>query len=556
MSWSAMRDFIAGARSFGVWSARRRGGVASTIIVDTAPAITGTPEVGQTLTRTVGSYSGSGTVTVSNGRWQRNGVDIAPAQTGAAYVLVAADDGASVRWAEDVADNLSSRTVQSIAVSVAYAPPVVTGSISDQDMTRGSAAVTVVADVTALFTGADLAYAVSGYAGATRNGNALLIDPAIATASSTVTLTATNSGGTASIGFDLVVADLAFIGATFTGTGKIGSVHTAAATVNRAGATFSYDYERDGVSIGAADQTTYTPVAADNLTSLSVVISATLDGVTISAEPEGIPITYVAPVAAGGLSDQSYATGSGDQTVDASTDFTGSAIVYSVSGMGATIDPGTGILTIPTESDATGTITVTGTNSGGSDSAAFSVSISEIVVDSPVITGNGSGTVDIVVDDANGTFSIIISGSGTAHHNGTHGPFDPVDFDNGPINAVAPPITGTAGTGQTLTAGPGLWITPGNDASTITGQWYRGASAISGETGTTYLTVLSDEGEIVTYRETATNTAGTRFSDSNGIAIPNGGSAVWNIANNVLVTIADANSAGPPVVTANIVSNL
>lgn len=89
------------------------------------------------------------------------------------------------------------------------------------------------------------------------------------------------------------------------------------------------------------------------------------------------PITYAAPVAAGGLADRNYATGSGNQTVDASTDFTGSDISYAVSTAisGVTIDAGTGVVTIPTGSDATGTITVTGTNSGGSDQTAFSVTI-------------------------------------------------------------------------------------------------------------------------------------------------------------------------------------
>ncbi len=39
----------------------------------------------------------------------------------------------------------------------------------------------------------------------------------------------------------------------------------------------------------------------------------------------------------------------------------------------------------------------------------------------PDAYGNGGGTVNIVVDD--GSFTVTVSGSSLAHHNGTHGPF-------------------------------------------------------------------------------------------------------------------------------------
>ncbi len=103
--------------SIGVTLGAQQRGTPSTITVDTAPAITGTPQVGRTLARTQGSYTGVGPVNVSNGRWTRNGADIGGA-TGASYTLVEADAGAVIRWAEVATDNESSRAVHSSSVTV------------------------------------------------------------------------------------------------------------------------------------------------------------------------------------------------------------------------------------------------------------------------------------------------------------------------------------------------------------------------------------------------------------------------------------------------------
>jgi hypothetical protein len=56
-----------------------------------APAITGTPTVGQTLTVTNGTWVGTPTITFTR-QWRRDGVAIAGA-TNTTYVLQAADQG-------------------------------------------------------------------------------------------------------------------------------------------------------------------------------------------------------------------------------------------------------------------------------------------------------------------------------------------------------------------------------------------------------------------------------------------------------------------------------
>lgn len=59
-----------------------------------APAITGTPTNGQTLTTTNGTWTGSGTITYTRA-WRRDGVVVA-GQTATTYVLGASDVGATI----------------------------------------------------------------------------------------------------------------------------------------------------------------------------------------------------------------------------------------------------------------------------------------------------------------------------------------------------------------------------------------------------------------------------------------------------------------------------
>lgn len=62
----------------------------------TLPTVAGTNTVGQTLTGTNGTFSGSGTIVITR-QWTRNGQAISGA-TGATYVLAAPDSGKTIRF--------------------------------------------------------------------------------------------------------------------------------------------------------------------------------------------------------------------------------------------------------------------------------------------------------------------------------------------------------------------------------------------------------------------------------------------------------------------------
>jgi hypothetical protein len=71
-----------------------------------APSISGNTDLGATLTRTEGTWSGNPTPTLS-GQWQRDGVAIA-GETGATYVIALADNGAAITYLQTATNAVGS----------------------------------------------------------------------------------------------------------------------------------------------------------------------------------------------------------------------------------------------------------------------------------------------------------------------------------------------------------------------------------------------------------------------------------------------------------------
>ena len=105
------------------------GTTATAPAITTPPVATGTPQVGQTLSETPGTWSGSPAPTVTV-QWQRNTgsawTNISGANSGS-YTLVAADQGATIRVQENATNSAGSATASSTATtSVAAASVTVT----------------------------------------------------------------------------------------------------------------------------------------------------------------------------------------------------------------------------------------------------------------------------------------------------------------------------------------------------------------------------------------------------------------------------------------------
>lgn len=90
-----------------------------------------------------------------------------------------------------------------------------------------------------------------------------------------------------------------------------------------------------------------------------------------------------------------------------------------------------------------------------------------------------------------------------------------------PINTAAPAVSGTATQGNTLSSTTGSWNSNlAYSPASYSYQWRRGSSDISGATSSTYATVLSDVGNAISCRVTATNNRGTTpVVSSNSITV-------------------------------------
>lgn len=86
-----------------------------------------------------------------------------------------------------------------------------------------------------------------------------------------------------------------------------------------------------------------------------------------------------------------------------------------------------------------------------------------------------------------------------------------------PTSTAAPTLSGTAAVGQTLTCSQGQWA--GNPTS-LSYTWLRGATAIAGQAGSTYVVQEADQGQTISCMVTASNAAGSASAKSNGLAIP------------------------------------
>ena len=132
------------------------------------------------------------------------------------------------------------------------------------------------------------------------------------------------------------------------------------------------------------------------------------------------------------------------------------------------------------------------------------------------IAGATTQTYTLTATDVGSTIRIAVTATNTA---GTAGPIQSAPTavvtaaSVPPQNVSAPSVSGSAVSGQLLSASPGTWT--GSPTPTLTYQWQRcdttGANClpIAGATTQTYTLTATDVGSTIRIAVTATNTAGT-----------------------------------------------
>lgn len=238
--------------------------------------------------------------------------------------------------------------------------------------------------VASAFSGAALSYAlISPPAGVTiaPATGLLSIDTAVTGSfgPTDITVAASNSGGGVNTTLSLSVADMPVNQSlpVFSGTPQIGQTLTVIPGTWTGSPVLTYQWLRDGAAIPGATGLTYVLQAADD-TAL-ITVREIPDGITQAAvEGAEIFVRYPAPVA-GSFNDQVFASGPSSQSIDVSTAFTGENIIYSSTDDDLfPVDPDTGIIEIDTSGALVQTgVTITGTNSGGSDDLTFNVTVAQ-----------------------------------------------------------------------------------------------------------------------------------------------------------------------------------
>jgi hypothetical protein len=273
----------------------------------TAPAIAGTPKVGQTLSVPAPTWSVTGVTTAY--QWQRNGTAI-PGATAAAYSVTADDVGKAL-------------TVKATGTKTGYTPgnvtsAAVTGALGDAP-TAPAPAVTGSPQVDQTLTVAAPAWSVPGVATTyqwERDGGAIpgavggtyRLTPEDVGAAITVTASGQKAGyrpGTVTT--DPVTGALADAPTAttpaITGTPKVGqTLSVPAPTWSVTGVTTAYQWQRNGTAIPGATAPSYTVVPDDVGTSLTLAITGTkagyAPGSVTTAPVTGLPANALAPTVA------------------------------------------------------------------------------------------------------------------------------------------------------------------------------------------------------------------------------------------------------------------
>jgi prepilin-type N-terminal cleavage/methylation domain-containing protein len=237
----------------------------------TIAASTGTTTTGSTLT--AGAITPSG-ATVTR-QWQRSTsaggtyTNIAGA-TGTTYVLAAGDAGYYIRVSITGTGSYtgtSTSPASTLVTTSVTAIAAITGSTTMGSVLTPGARTPAAATVA--FQWRRNAVSIAGATGATYTTVAADVGTTI---SVVATGTGNYSGSATSAATGTITTPLTAI-APITGTTTVGSVLTAGARTPAA-ATVSYQWKRDGVSIAGATASTYTLVAAD----LGTVITVTATG--------------------------------------------------------------------------------------------------------------------------------------------------------------------------------------------------------------------------------------------------------------------------------------
>ncbi|MBO0983341.1 hypothetical protein [Rathayibacter sp. SD072] len=446
-------------------------------LTNSVPTVTGSSSVGGTLTANPGNW-GPAPVTLSY-QWKRNGTAITGA-TRSTYVVASADSGTALTVSVTGTKQgytTATRTSAAVQVGLPLMTLMPTPTISGSTIV-GS---TLTANPGTWDAGTVLTYQWKKNGGVYLSGataKTYVLKAADAGATLTVSVTGTKPGfspATKTSATTAAVANGAVLTGpipTITGTATVGQKLTAVpGTWAPAPVTLAYQWKRAGVAISGATASTYTLVAADAGAAITVSVTGTKTGYSALTK------TSTATTVKAAL-----------QTLMPTPTITGTKTV----GATLTANPGTW--------DAGTTLTYQWKKNGGT-----------------YITGATSKTYVLKGTDAGATITVSVTSTKPGFAPATKTSAATATVAKGTLTGATPTISGTARVGYTLTAAPAAW-TP--SPVTLSYQWYRGTTAITGATAATYKLVTADKAASITVKVTGTKVGYTTLVKTSAAVKP------------------------------------
>ncbi len=528
------------------------------------PTITGTAQVGATLTANPGTWTPA-PVTLAI-QWKSNGATIAGA-TSATLVVPAASLGQTITVTVTGTKTGYTTLTTTSATTSPVSPGVLTAPAPG---ISGTAQVGSTLTVNTGAWGPDpvaLTYqwksAGTNISGAT--GTSLVIPAASLGQTITVTVTGTKTGYTTATQTspptaavtDTPPGTLTTAVPTITGTAQVGSTLTAnPGTWGPAPVTLAYQWKSAGTDIAGATGSTLAVPAASLGQTITVTVTGTKTGYTTASQTS----TATAAVAAGTLTAPTP-TITGTAVVDGTlTAGPGAwapapvALTYQWKANGTTISGATDptFTPTPTQLGQTISVTVTGTKTGYTTASQTSTATAAVVAGTltaptPTITGtavvggtltavpgtwapapvaltyqwkaNGTSitgattsTLALTASQLGQTVTVTVTGTKTGYTTAAKDSTATPAVAGATLTTAVPTITGTAVVDGTLTAVPGTW---GPAPVTLAYQWKANGSTISGATATTLTIPATALGQTITVSVTGSKAGyATETTDS------------------------------------------
>ena len=344
----------------------------------TAPQISGTGVVGTPLTVDPGVWAGAPVLSL---QWLKDGAAIGGA-TEALFTPGDAEDGSQIACRVTGTNAAGATVVETTPIAAVQAPPTRTGAIGDQLLPVSAPPASIPA--AEAFSGRALRFTVGG-AGATIDATTgiVSISTAAARASETVTVTASNSGGSAEA--DFVIRVLAAPDALAAPAAVTQAQRTGTATLEAsgwfAGEALAYTLEGGpaGVAINAASGRIDLPLAS--AWSGEILVRATnIAGVATQRAAVRViaaPAALTAPAAA------AFLQGAGTATVSAQAFFSGDDLVFTLEGApaGVSVQAGSGLISVATDAPLSAQVTIRATNAVGTAVQRLSLAVIATVSD-------------------------------------------------------------------------------------------------------------------------------------------------------------------------------